>query len=35
MPFTGWTIPIEPLLEPLRGTPAFQAVSATLASRAR
>ena len=35
MPFTGWTIPIEPLLEPVRDRPAFQSVIATLASRAR
>jgi DNA-binding winged helix-turn-helix (wHTH) protein/Tfp pilus assembly protein PilF len=33
--FTGWTIPIEPLLEPLRPVPAFQALLATLADRAR
>ncbi len=35
LPFTGWTIPIEPLLEPLRPDPAFQAILATLAERAR
>jgi adenylate cyclase len=35
MPFTGWTIPIEPLFEPLRDKPAFKALLATLAERAR
>jgi DNA-binding winged helix-turn-helix (wHTH) protein/tetratricopeptide (TPR) repeat protein len=35
LPFTGWTIPIEPLLAPLRVWPAFQAVSARLAENAR
>lgn len=35
MPFTGWTIPIEPLLDPVRSRPGFQSVIATLASRAR
>jgi DNA-binding winged helix-turn-helix (wHTH) protein/tetratricopeptide (TPR) repeat protein len=33
--FTGWTIPVEPLLAPLRGTPAFAGVLAKLAERAR
>jgi tetratricopeptide (TPR) repeat protein len=33
--FTGWTIPIEPLLEPFHGLPSFQALLATLADRAR
>jgi DNA-binding winged helix-turn-helix (wHTH) protein/tetratricopeptide (TPR) repeat protein len=35
LPFTGWTIPIEPLFAPLRRKPAFQAVLATLAEHAR
>lgn len=35
LPFSGWTIPIEPLLEPLRESPAFQDVLETLAARAR
>ncbi len=34
-PFTGWTIPIEPLFEAFRGLPAFQALLGTLAERAR
>jgi DNA-binding winged helix-turn-helix (wHTH) protein/tetratricopeptide (TPR) repeat protein len=34
-PFTGWTIPIEPLFEPLRGHTAFRALLGTLAERAR
>jgi DNA-binding winged helix-turn-helix (wHTH) protein len=32
--FAGWTIPIEPLLAPLHGTPAFDRVLAILAERA-
>jgi hypothetical protein len=32
--FAGWTIPIEPLLTPLHGTPAFDRVLAILAERA-
>ncbi len=35
MPFSGWTIPIEPLLEPLRKVPEYQRVTARLAERAR
>ena len=35
MPFMGWTIPVEPLLDKLRGTPAFQGILARLAERAR
>ncbi len=35
LPFTGWTLPIEPLFAPLRKTPAFKAVLATLAQHAR
>ena len=33
--FSGWTIPVEPLLAPLRQTPAFQSVLTKLAERAR
>jgi hypothetical protein len=33
--FSGWTIPVEPLLTPLRGTPAFASVLGKLAERAR
>ena len=35
LPFTGWTIPIEPLFAPLRKTPAFRGVLTTLAANAR
>jgi DNA-binding winged helix-turn-helix (wHTH) protein/Flp pilus assembly protein TadD len=35
LPFTGWTIPIEPLLDALRNHPGFDAILATLAERAR
>jgi len=33
--FTGWTIPVEPLLDRLRGTPAFASVLSKLTERAR
>ena len=33
--FTGWTIPVEPLLDRLRGTPAFAGVLSKLTERAR
>jgi DNA-binding winged helix-turn-helix (wHTH) protein/tetratricopeptide (TPR) repeat protein len=33
--FSGWTIPVEPLLAPLRQTPAFQGVLTKLSERAR
>jgi DNA-binding winged helix-turn-helix (wHTH) protein/tetratricopeptide (TPR) repeat protein len=35
LPFTGWTIPVEPLFAPLRQLPAFQAIAARLAENAR
>jgi TolB-like protein/Flp pilus assembly protein TadD len=35
VPFTGWTIPIEPLLAPLRQLPEFRTVTAALAQHAR
>ncbi len=35
VPYTGWTIPIEPLFAPLRQTADFEAVLATLAQHAR
>jgi DNA-binding winged helix-turn-helix (wHTH) protein/Tfp pilus assembly protein PilF len=35
LPFSGWTVPIEPLLEGVRKDPAFQQVTARLADRAR
>ena len=35
MPFSGWTIPIEPLLEPIRATQEYQRIGARLADRAR
>ncbi|HSC29013.1 MAG TPA: winged helix-turn-helix domain-containing protein [Vicinamibacterales bacterium] len=34
-PYAGWTIPIEPLLEPLRDREDFQRVTTRLAERAR
>ena len=33
--FAGWTIPIEPLLAPLRGTPGLHGILVRLAARAR
>jgi DNA-binding winged helix-turn-helix (wHTH) protein/tetratricopeptide (TPR) repeat protein len=33
--YAGWTMPVEPLLAPLRGTPPFHPVLARLAERAR
>ena len=35
LPFTGWTIPVEPLLENLRNHPGFAEILQTLESRAR
>lgn len=35
LPFAGWTLPIEPLLDPLRADPRFEQILATLADRAR
>jgi DNA-binding winged helix-turn-helix (wHTH) protein/Flp pilus assembly protein TadD len=35
MPFTGWTIPLEPLFQQVRVRPVFQPVLAKLAERAR
>lgn len=35
LPFTGWTIPIEPLFAPLRPLPEFRTILAALADRAR
>lgn len=35
LPFTGWTIPVEPLLEPLRSHRPFQEILHALAVRAR
>jgi DNA-binding winged helix-turn-helix (wHTH) protein/tetratricopeptide (TPR) repeat protein len=35
LPFTGWTIPIEPLFAPLRQRADFQGILATLAQHAR
>jgi DNA-binding winged helix-turn-helix (wHTH) protein/tetratricopeptide (TPR) repeat protein len=35
LPFAGWTIPVEPLFEPLRATDSFERVLARLTERAR
>jgi DNA-binding winged helix-turn-helix (wHTH) protein/tetratricopeptide (TPR) repeat protein len=35
LPFTGWTIPVEPLLEPLRELPDYEQITGRLAERAR
>jgi tetratricopeptide (TPR) repeat protein len=35
LPFTGWTIPLEPLLEPLRNVNGYQRIADRLAERAR
>jgi hypothetical protein len=35
LPFSGWTIPIEPLLERIHEHEDFQRVTAKLAQRAR
>lgn len=35
LPFTGWTIPVEPLLAPLRDTTGYERVAERLAERAR
>lgn len=35
LPFTGWTIPVEPALAPLRDTPRFNRICGRLADRAR
>ncbi|HXG54597.1 MAG TPA: tetratricopeptide repeat protein [Vicinamibacterales bacterium] len=35
LPFSGWTLPIEPLLDPLRQTREFQDILRLLASKAR
>jgi hypothetical protein len=35
LPFTGWTIPVEPLLAPVRDLPAYRAIAARLADNAR
>ena len=34
-PFAGWTIPLDPLLDPLRARPDFQSLVSALAARAR
>jgi tetratricopeptide (TPR) repeat protein len=35
LPFAGWTIPVEPLFEPLRANDSFNKVLSRLADRAR
>ena len=35
LPFTGWTIPVEPLLEPLREKDGYRKIADRLADRAR
>ncbi len=35
LPFTGWTIPVEPLLEPLREQDGYRRIADRLADRAR
>jgi DNA-binding winged helix-turn-helix (wHTH) protein/tetratricopeptide (TPR) repeat protein len=35
LPFTGWTIPVEPLLAPVRRLPAYGDIAARLAENAR
>jgi DNA-binding winged helix-turn-helix (wHTH) protein/tetratricopeptide (TPR) repeat protein len=35
LPFSGWTVPIEPLLRPLHEEPDFREILQTLATRAR
>jgi DNA-binding winged helix-turn-helix (wHTH) protein/tetratricopeptide (TPR) repeat protein len=35
LPFTGWTIPVEPLLEPLRSRREFEEILQALGARAR
>ncbi len=35
LPFAGWTIPVEPLFEPLRASDSFHSLLARLAERAR
>jgi hypothetical protein len=35
LPFTGWTVPVEPLLAPLRKRPDYQAIAARLGDNAR
>jgi hypothetical protein len=33
--FAGWTLPVEPFLQPLRGTPAFESAVGRLSQRTR